>query len=44
MVDANILGLHSAATGTDREINYHSPLRAGDHFDMGDEPIGSGVG
>jgi hypothetical protein len=42
MALADISGMLFAEAGTNQEINDHSPLRAGDNFDMEDEPPGSG--
>ena len=42
MVPADISGMLFAVAGTDQEMEEHSPLRAGDHFGMGDESPGSG--
>ncbi len=44
MVLYDISGMLFAVAGTDQEMGEHSPLRAGDHFGMGDEPPGSGGG
>ena len=42
MVLADVAGVLFAASETDEKINDHSPLRAADHFNMEDEPPGSG--
>jgi hypothetical protein len=44
MVLADFAGNFFAAAGTDKEMSDYSPLCAGDHFDMGEDPLGNGGG
>ncbi len=44
IVPVDISRMLFAIAGTDQEMEEHSPLRAGGHFGMGDEPPGSGGG